>query len=380
MQSINLLYVIQSLHNGGAETLAIRLAEHLDKQRFNPLVCSLHDEGPLRGQLAAQNIPHVTLAKKQGIDLPLIFRIRSLLKAHNINLVHTHNQGPLLYTSLAAIGLRRCTLVHTEHINLEKEFSYSRKHFYLNKFLLRRADGFLSIAEHLSNYYRTCHNLSHVNFTTIHNSVVLPDLSQSPLTSLRRELGLRGDQPLIGNISALRSQKDHATLIRAMPAVLEQTPDAVLVIAGDGELKQELSELARELNLGTSVRFLGYRSDVNELLLQFDLFVLSSLYEGLPLSILEAMAAGVPVVATDADGTNEIVRHDETGLLVPLQDPAALAQAMLSLLHDRPRAQAMGTAARELIRVEYNLENMIARYENYYEQVVSNNPTSRAKV
>lgn len=366
---INLLYVIQSLNNGGAETLGIRLAASLDPKRFTATVCSLCDEGPLRGMLEATGVAHVTLGKKDGVDVSLVPRIRSLLRSRKIDIVHTHNKGPLFYTRLATLFSRRVAFVHTEHINMEKELSYSNKHDLLDRFLFRGIDGFLSIAGHLSDYYQTQYNLSRVRFTTVHNSVSLPELPKTPLTSLRRDLGLGHDQPLIGNISALRRQKDHATLLRAMPLVLDQRPDAMLVIAGEGELKQELAELADELGVSANVRFLGYRSDVNDLLAQFDMFVLPSLYEGLPLCILEAMAAAAPVVATNADGTNEVVRHGETGLLVPVQDPHALAQGMLAMLEDKPRAKAMGQAARELIRMEYNLENMIKQYEEFYMQV-----------
>jgi glycosyltransferase involved in cell wall biosynthesis len=376
MRPINLLYVIQSLNNGGAETLGIRLAAGLDKTRFTATVCSLCDEGPLRGVLEAKGVAHVTLGKKDGLDWSLARRIRSVLRSHDIDIVHTHNKGPLLYTRLATLFSRNLAFVHTEHINMEKELSYSRKHDLLDRFLFRGIDGFLSIAEHLSEYYQTRYNLARVKFTTIHNSVTLPEPPKTPLTALRRELGIRDDQPLIGNISALRRQKDHATLLRAMPMVLERLPNAVLAVAGDGELKQELADLARNLGLENNVRFLGYRSDVNDLLSQFDVFVLPSLYEGLPLCILEAMAAAAPVVATNADGTNEVVRHGETGLLVPVQDPPALAQAMLTLLEDRPRARAMGQAAREVIRTEYNMDAMISRYEAFYEQLLQGRKSS----
>jgi glycosyltransferase involved in cell wall biosynthesis len=371
MTKINLLYMIQSLNNGGAETLAIRLADKLDKTRFNPTVCSLCDEGPLRSILQSKNIPHITLGKKEGKDLSLPLRIRSVLASHKIHLVHTHNQGPLLYTRLATLsGYRAVKLIHTEHINMAKEYSYSRRHRIFNRLLFKGIHGFLGIAQHLSHDYEIRFKNTKVLFTTINNSVSLPEIGTAPPKALSKELGVAPERPVIGNVSALRPQKDHATLLQAMRIVVDQRPDAILAIAGDGELKKALHDLTRKLGLTDHVRFLGYRSDVDNLLVQFDIFVLSSLYEGLPLCILEAMAAARPVVATDAQGTNSVVHHGKTGLLVPLKDPECLAAALLDLLQDKTAARKMGSAARKLIRNEYNMENMIQQYEAFYQRVL----------
>jgi glycosyltransferase involved in cell wall biosynthesis len=371
MPKINLLYMIQSLNNGGAETLAIRLAQNLDKTRFNPAVCSLCDEGPLRDILDSRQTPYITLGKKEGKDMSLPFRIRSVLASRNIHLVHTHNQGPLLYTRLATLcGYRSVKLIHTEHINMAKEYSYSRRHRIINRFLFKGLHGFIGIAEHLSRDFEIRLKNTGALITTILNSVSLPETGTAPDKALHKELGVAPDRPIIGNVSALRTQKDHATLLQAMRIVVDHQPDALLAIAGDGELKNTLHDLSRELGLTDHVRFLGYRSDVDSLLAQFDIFVLSSLYEGLPLCILEAMAAARPVVATDAEGTNAVVHHGKTGLLVPLQDPAGLAEALLGLLRDKTAAGKLGNAARKLIQEEYNLADMVLKYERFYEQVL----------
>ncbi|MCF8088137.1 MAG: glycosyltransferase [Desulfotignum sp.] len=368
---INLLYMIQSLNNGGAETLAIRLAQNLDPTRFTPVVCSLCDEGPLRGILESTHIPHITLGKKEGKDMGLPFRIRKVLASHRIDLVHTHNQGPLLYTRLATLGgYRSVKLIHTEHINMAKEYSYAGRHRFLNRFLFKGIHGFVSIAAHLNQGFEQQIKSSGAMFTTINNSVSVPEPERVSPGILHRELGIDPTWSIVGNVSALRRQKDHTTLIKAMRLVVDQRPDTILAIAGDGELKTALHELTRDLGLTNHVRFLGYRSDVDHLLAQFDIFVLSSLYEGLPLCILEAMAAARPVVATDAEGTNAVVHHGKTGLLVPLKDPENLAAALLGMLQNKTAARKMGAAARKLIRDEYNMETMIQQYETFYQQVL----------
>jgi glycosyltransferase involved in cell wall biosynthesis len=162
---------------------------------------------------------------------------------------------------------------------------------------------------------------------------------------------LRSDGPLVGNIARLAPQKDHRTLIEAARLV----PEAEFVVAGDGELRAELERLAA----GSRVRFLGPRDDVPELLASLDVFAFPSLFEGLCLAVIEAQAAGVPVVATPVGGIRETVVDGETGLLVPTRDPAALASAIQRLLEDRPEAEAMAAEAKRRVRARFSIERMV---------------------
>ena len=369
-KKINLLYIIYSMNNGGAETLALRLAEIIDKDHFNTTVCSLSDKGPLRKILEDKKIPFVTLGKKEGKDLSIVLRLRKLLKDKRIDMIHTHNQGPLLYTFLATFFTKKYKIVHTEHINMLKELSYSKKHFYYNKILYGKVDGFISIAKHLTDDFKKQYNLSRVRVATIHNCVDTANVPASPSKLLKSELELNDKAQIIGNISALRLQKDHDTLIRAMKIVAEKVPDAILVVAGDGDQKEALLALISELGIANNVKLLGYRSDVGELLGQFDIFVLSSLYEGLPLCILEAMAAGKPIVATDADGTNELIIDDVTGLLAPTKNPEKLAQAMITLLESPDKAKQLGSTAQKLVQEKYSIKTMMQKYEQFYKELL----------
>ncbi|WP_028581046.1 glycosyltransferase [Desulfogranum japonicum] len=370
---INLLYVIYSLDNGGAETLAIRLSEKIDKERFNPIVCSLSDRGPLREILVKYGITYYTLGKKEGKDFSVVFKIADILKKEKIDIIHTHNQGPLLYVFIAKLFFRRIKHVHTEHINMGVELSYSKKHELYNVILLRSLDGVINIAQHLNSQSAKYIKKKNAKVETILNSVEPATYDFSIQSDLKHELGLDAGSFLIGNISALRPQKDHATLLNAMPYILKENPHAVLVIAGDGELRNDLEEQCLRMGLTENVTFLGYRADVNNLLAQFDVFVLSSLYEGLPLCILEAMAAGKPIVATDAAGTNELVRDSETGLLVPVGDAEQLGKSISLLLEHPERAAEMGRKAKELVNSEHNMDTMMKKYESYYLRLVADN-------
>ena len=169
-----------------------------------------------------------------------------------------------------------------------------------------------------------------------------------------------GDRPIVGNVARLAPQKDHRTLIEAARLV----PEADFVVAGDGELRAELERLAE----GSRVRFLGARDDVPELLASFDVFAFPSLFEGLCLAVIEAQAAGVPVVATPVGGIRETVVDGETGLLVPTRDPGALAAAIRRLLEDRPAAEAMAAEAKRRVRARFSIERMVDETLRLYRQ------------
>lgn len=366
---INLLYVIHALNNGGAETLAIRLSERLQSDRFNPLICSLSDEGALRTVLEKKKLAYITLGKREGKDFSLPARLRKVLMEHNIDLVHTHNQGPLLYTTLASLFLKKWIVIHTEHINMGQEFSYSNKHQLYNTFLYRRTDGFISIAQHLTDNFLENYPTLQDKIVTIRNSVDVSqfqDLQGVGVSDIRQNLSLPSRTVLLGNISALRKQKDHVTLVKAMQELSRKRDDIYLVIAGEGECEGELKKLVVDLGLEERVLFLGYRDDIENLLQQFDVFILSSLYEGLPLCLLEAMAVGCPVVATDVVGTNELVENKKTGILTKPRDPEDLANAILALLQDKSQLEQLKIRAQKALQKEFDYTSMITKYQDYY--------------
>lgn len=365
---INLLYIIESLNNGGAEVLTIRLTERIDRKRFNPMICSLSDQGPLRDILEEKNITYFTLGKKEGKDFGLPSRIRKLLKAKQIDIVHTHNQGPLLYTFLATRFLKHVVLIHTEHINLKMELSYSTRHMIFHWILLRFINGFISIAQHLSDHFVKNYNLSKNKIITIPNGIDVAKFEFIQRTqTLKEELGFPEDTIIIGNISALREQKDHKTLISSMEIVKKQLPEAKLVIAGGGVLEKTLKQFVREKDLEEHVVFLGYRSDVANLLSGFDIFALSSLYEGLPLCLLEAMAAGLPVVATDVVGSNELIDNKYDGILIRAKDPDALGRALIELISDDKLRKKLGANGKNTVKHRYDFDKSVKNYENFYE-------------
>jgi glycosyltransferase involved in cell wall biosynthesis len=175
-----------------------------------------------------------------------------------------------------------------------------------------------------------------------------------------------GETPLVLNVARLVPQKGIHYLVQAAKLVLDVRPDVRFAVVGQGDLKDELNAQVAELGINDKFALVGIRSDVPDLMAASDVFVLSSLWEGLPISLLEAMSAGCPVVATEVGGVGGVVQHDRTGLLVAPEDPQALAQAILSCLNDTPAAQRRAAAAREWAHRHYSMETWVHKLEQLY--------------
>jgi len=192
-----------------------------------------------------------------------------------------------------------------------------------------------------------------------------------PREEARRALGLEGSEPVVGMVAALTDHKGHRYLLEAWPRVLAARPQARLLLAGDGELGAELRAQADSLGISGSVRFLGFHADVPGLLAALDLFVLSSHLEGLCTSLIDAMAAGLAAVATAAGGIPEVAEHGRTALLVPPRDPPALAAAIIELLGDPARREALGRAGREAVRGRFGVDRMVESTLEIYGQILA---------
>jgi glycosyltransferase involved in cell wall biosynthesis len=185
---------------------------------------------------------------------------------------------------------------------------------------------------------------------------------------LRGELGVPPEAGLVLAVGRLNAEKGQSLLLQAAPAVLSRCPGTVFALAGDGPLRGALEQQAAQLGIAGQVRFLGVRQDVPALLAAADLFVLPSRSEGMPNALLEAMAAGLPVVSFEVGGVGEVLVHGVTGLLVPPEDADGLARAMLALLENEQERRRLGAAARERIRANHNMENMCLQYRLLFER------------
>jgi glycosyltransferase involved in cell wall biosynthesis len=360
---VRVLHVLNTLQTGGAEYLVLNLARAIDRERFQLSACSLDGDGEVGEELRRLGVPTFTVQRRSGLDATLVPRLAALVRREGVRVVHTHNVAPWLYAGIAA-RLAGAALCHTEHSSLFPEQRALRH--------AERALGLVSKAvicdgEDVRRQLVDEQGLSPRNVITIHNGVDT-ELYGRPrdAATARQALGLAPDAPVVGTVARLQPVKDQSSLLAAFAAVAMALPQARLVVVGDGPQRPILQAQAMTPGLVGRVLFLGRRADVAEILPAFDVFALSSVSEGLPLTLLEAMAAGLPCVSTAVGAVPEAVVPESTGLLVPARDSRALASAMLRLLRDPGLARAMGQAGQKRARELFDLKVMTRRYQDLY--------------
>ncbi len=369
--------VVSHLKGGGKEQCVVDLANTLSEGCFEPIVICLQTSGALQDRIRHQGVKVISLDKRPGNDLRLPFRLARVLRRERVDIVHSNNWGSLAESVLAAkcAGVR--PIVHTQH-GLEYEVAASRLETgrpfrTLVKRVAARSIGRIAAVSHeVREMIVREWRVPPEKVSVIHNGVLVTGrtIEEGERVEVRRQFGLSRDDYVIGSVGIFRPVKDFPTLVHAMAEVLPRLPNAKLVLVGDGPSRPEVEQAADRHGLRSAVRFLGMRQDVHDLLPLMDLFVLCSLSEGLSLSILEAMAAGLPVVATAVGGNPEIIDKSETGLLIPPRSPSETASAILSLSQDADRRRTMGRLARERVRSHFSVQRMASDYRNLYASVV----------
>jgi glycosyltransferase involved in cell wall biosynthesis len=373
-QKIRLMQVTHDLAIGGLQKVVVNICRTIDREAFDVSVLCLRALGPFAADIERLGIPVVLLPQKaRGTDYLSFVKVAGALREGRPDVIHTHNTQPFVDGTLAALLSGVGRVVHTDH---GRQFPDKRRYMLAERLLSRAAFKVVGVSDDTSQQLVAWEKIDPAKVMTIPNGVdCRAPLTAAGKTEKRRELGLDGTGPVLGVVGRLSEEKGVAYLFRAMPKVLRERPNAVLVVAGDGPLDLELRALATELAIEGSVRFLGPRSDVAAILGVLDLYVLPSLREGLPLILLEAMAAGCPIVATEVGGVPSAVDHDTTGLLIPPKDPDALAAAIVSLLEDAGLRRKFSEAGSRLVRDRYSVEAMTRRYERLYREAAG---TSRS--
>lgn len=356
----------------GAEQAIANLASHVDASRWEPVVgCLLDQRGPssrMLDEVRRRGIRTFEVHLRRRVDLRGVRQLRAFLAAEQPAVLHCHGYKADGYGLLAARGLP-VVRIATAHGWTRQTRAVSAYEWLDKRAFLPRYHRVIAVSEPIREELLRV-GVEPARLVLIPNGV---DLSGFPMRE-RRACGLlpfSPDDEVIGSVGRLSPEKGHAHLLDAMPLILRQRPRARLVLVGGGPEEAALREKAREMGLENKVIFAGVRDDVPALLAHFDVFALPSLTEGLPISVLEAMAVGVPVAATRVGDVPEVVRHKQTGLLAPARDPAALAAAVLELLDQPERARSMARAARALVEQEYSAGAMAARTAAVYEEALS---------
>lgn len=374
---LRVMFVITCMPVGGAETLLVELIRRLDRDRFVPELCCLKYLGPL-GEVLAGEIPVHTGLLASKYDFRVLGRLTRLMRKRRIDAVITVGTGGdkmfwgRLAARLADVPVI-CSALHSTGLPDHVEWP--------NRLLAPITDAFIGVAEPHGRYLAEHEGCPARKVRVIPNGVDVERFRPRPPNHrLREELGLPEGAPVAGIVAALRPEKDHELFLRSAALIRKQVPKAHFLVIGDGPRRQALEELTRELELVGSVHFPGTRSDVPEVLALMDVVMLTSKMEANPVSILEAMACGKPVVATRVGSVPETVLDGRTGFLIAPGDESEMAARVAELLGNPRQAAALGRDGREHVLAHWSVEGMVQGYQDLIAEVYSGKASKKRSI
>lgn len=344
---------------GGAERTVASLAQGLDKKRFNPIICCLNEKGSLAEGLEKVGIDVIALNKRGKFDFSVVNRLADIMKVHSVQIVHTHLWGANLWGRIAAKKAKVPVVIAHEHgIELYRGFV----HALCDKFLYQNTSALLFVSEASQKLFLSKVKVNPAKCRVIYNGVDTTRFRLLPRTKAK-------DLTLV-SVGRMVKEKGFEYLLKAMVAVGTSRPRATLTLVGDGPQYTRLTQIKDALNLNGRVVFLGTQDTISEILSQADIFVLPSIKEAVPLSILEAMASGLPVIATDVGGVKEVVIHNQTGIIVQPKQPQELAHAILTLMNNETKRKSMAAQGRLRIERYFSQEKFLDTVEKLYEELL----------
>ena len=350
--------------------LVSRLASSLDRKRFRPIVC-LYWPGWLKDKCSEQDLETHVLHIGGMFDWRWIWNFRRLVKEKDVALIHAHEFTANTYGTLVArmVGIPLIATVHGKNYYVDQ---VKRRVAYR---MVSRYACMVAVSEDLKRFIVENVGVAPERIHVVYNGVNPGSrMSLDERDSLKAKLGLSNWDHIVGMVGSLYPVKAHSYLLKAIPRVLSVCPRTRFLLIGRGELESSLKREAKELGIEEQVQFLGFRSDVPSLLSVMDIFVLPSLSEGLSVALLEAMAAGIPTIATRVGGNPELVVDQKTGFLIPPRDSEALASKLLLLLQDKARSRTLGENGRKRVEDQFSFEAMVRNYEQLYEQNLTRIP------
>jgi glycosyltransferase involved in cell wall biosynthesis len=362
--------LLHSLRVGGAEVLAARLARQLSGE-FRFVFLCLDELGTLGQELRDEGFPMCVLGRSPGVDWKCSWRLQQFLRREQVDLVHAHQYTPFFYALTARLCYRRPPVLFTEHGRHFPDYPRPKRKV-ANRLLLERRDRVVGVGHSVRHALIDNEGIPGGRVQVIYNGVDLSPFANGVhgRSTVRQEMGVGPEDLVILQVARLDPIKDHATAVRALEQVLPHRPNARLVFVGEGPQRAEIEAFVRQRGLEGQVRLMGLRTDVARLLPAADVFLLTSVSEGIPLTLIEAMAARLPVVATRVGGVAETVEDGRTGLLAEAGDAAALAERILRLAGDRALAVEMGRLGRERALALFSESQMHAGYSQLYRDML----------
>ncbi len=381
---IRVLHIITRMIPGGADENTLQTVLLLDKARFTVdlIVGGQSDEMMLRRveNCRVVILPELVRNPSLSCDIKSFIKIMRIIRHEKYHIVHTHTAKAGILGRMAAWLCRTPIIVHTLHgTTFHRAMHASEAFFYriLERLTACITDQLVSVGDDLRQIYLNAGVGKPEQYVTIRSGFEISRfrLSDAEIAlrrrKIRRELGISDAAYVIGSASRLEPRKGQYYFIQSAQQLLSKYPDLVFILAGDGPSAEELRTLAQSLRIANKIHFLGHRKDIEDVMSAMDVFVLSSLWEGLPQVLVQAAALGRPIVSFDAEGAKEIVHGGENGFVVPRGDENALTESLAYLISHPQRAREMGLRGRRFIGAEYDKEIMVRRIDELYSELLS---------
>lgn len=361
-----LAYVVNALNPGGTEKLVVEMARVFAREYDLSVICLDHP-GTWGRMLRAEGIPVHCLWRQPGMDLTMPGKLARLFRATRARIVHAHQCTPWFYSALSRLRYRKPRLLLEEHGRFYPEV-VNRKRAFVNRTLIRKlTHRFVAVSEDVRTRLERYEGLSAPQIRVIYNGVSPPSpLDAARRAALRAELGFAENDFVVGTVGRFDPIKNLPMLVRALGAVSAETPALRGLLVGDGPEFPAVRSQVDANGLKDRVRLTGFREDARQLAQCMDLFVLPSFSEGTSMALLEAMAAGVPVIVTAVGGNPEIVVANESGWVVPSDDTAALQLAITEAIRDPAERLRRAEAGRHRFQESFGIERMMDHYRHLY--------------
>jgi len=359
------------LDAGGSERVVLDLVQYIDKRRFSVFVAAFSG-GQLLQDFSRACTKLFYVRKGPGLDLAAMLRIGAIIRQYRIDVVNPHHYSPFVYSYLGSKVINNRSLVFTEH-SVPEVTGLSAKHKLLCNALFFKTNAIVGISDEISKAFKTRFPMHAKRVISIPNGVDI-ELFQTPVNrnEVKAEFGIPPDAMVIGTVANFRKVKNHVCLLKALDILSKSHPELRVLLVGRGfpddpeNSEPDIRRLIKELGIGDRVIFAGYRSDIPRILRAIDIFCLPSLSEGLPVSILEAMAARIPVVGSDVRGIREVVSKEITGLLFPVNDHGSLAVMIERLINDSDLRASLREGAYDFVSRNHGMTQWIGRYQSLF--------------
>lgn len=368
-----IVHLIYRLDFGGLESLLVQCINRLPANKYRHAVVCLTDYTTFSEKITKPDVLIYSLHKKPGLSLRTHISVWKLLRHLRPTILHTYNISTIEYTIAASlVGVP--AIVHAEHgRDVNDPHGRNRKYNLLRRILIPLIDTFVPVSADLHNWLRDTIRVPDKKIKLINNGVDTSEFMPRQLDHIKFTIPMASNFLIIGTVGRLQDVKDHFTLIDAFELLIKSAPASspliYLAIVGDGPLLNPIKHRVATAGITDKVWLPGARTDIVELLRDFSIFVLPSLAEGTPVTILEAMASGLPVVATQVGGIPEVVVNQQTGILVPPSNPKALATAIATYLNQPSLAAVHGAAGRKRVEQIYSLDTMLQGYLDLYDDL-----------